>query len=896
MRNIEKALLDINDNIDKNLEKINEEERGFFSQNILNALRNYVEHIALLIYSEGKDIDISYENIKKAIKHIKSKGEFKFLNDFHYFLQIVASHYTVDKESAERLMLKYYEYLLKIKAFLKEKFHLDVLKNISKFPINIDTTIIEYHKKIVEKINRQGSTKNERYYIQKIKPFFIENKVYYEVTFTMAKDNVSKFDRLIAYTKHDIPLNYAVKLWLRDDSISILGKDIPIKIIEKWEVSIRQCELENFAKIFGFSLNIKSSEYKNLMDFLTKTNYNFVDLITTDNYEDLKTEFCLHGNFIKVLDKSRELVINNSPGSNIIRYLLYGLRNKIIKEQYNVNDCGDLSNLKLKYGCIPFDQMPFCTSLVNHNPPLSDLFDCLDTNEREHEFLARVILNNTEIKGQLYTKKNEIEHLGNIDELVKKHNSLLYKRHRQKRSINIEGDILYISGYESDTIEIIDKIKKLSEAGIKGYKEYVQNWLSNNQSSVDCEQKKEILISLFEKTRVAIIYGAAGTGKSTLINHISQIFNEQNKLYLAVTNSAVDNLKRKVKAANSNFSTITKFLLKNGNSDYDLLFIDECSTVSNLEMIEILNKANFKLLILVGDDYQIESIRFGNWFAIIRHFLSPECIFELKKPYRTKNEKLLNLWEKVRNLDSDILEHLVKEGYTKTLDQSIFSDIKEEDEIVLALNYDGFYGINNLNSILQANNKNQPVYWGDKIFKVGDPILFNETKRFGPAIYNNLKGKIVNIKVISDKIQKIQFDIEVYKSINELEIKDCELIKILQNGHSIIRFSVNKHKSTDEEDDESASDVIPFQIAYAVSIHKAQGLEYDSVKIVISSEVDELITHNIFYTAITRVREKLKIYWTPETEKKVLSKISKRDIGRDLSILKSKIGVKDAKP
>jgi ATP-dependent exoDNAse (exonuclease V) alpha subunit len=367
-------------------------------------------------------------------------------------------------------------------------------------------------------------------------------------------------------------------------------------------------------------------------------------------------------------------------------------------------------------------------------------------------------------------------------------------------------------------------------------------------------------------------------------------------LYLAVTNSAVDNLKRKVKAANSNFSTITKFLLKNGNSDYDLLFIDECSTVSNLEMIEILNKANFKLLILVGDDYQIESIRFGNWFAIIRHFLSPECIFELKKPYRTKNEKLLNLWEKVRNLDSDILEHLVKEGYTKTLDQSIFSDIKEEDEIVLALNYDGFYGINNLNSILQANNKNQPVYWGDKIFKVGDPILFNETKRFGPAIYNNLKGKIVNIKVISDKIQKIQFDIEVYKSINELEIKDCELIKILQNGHSIIRFSVNKHKSTDEEDDESASDVIPFQIAYAVSIHKAQGLEYDSVKIVISSEVDELITHNIFYTAITRVREKLKIYWTPETEKKVLSKISKRDIGRDLSILKSKIGVKDAKP
>jgi len=42
---------------------------------------------------------------------------------------------------------------------------------------------------------------------------------------------------------------------------------------------------------------------------------------------------------------------------------------------------------------------------------------------------------------------------------------------------------------------------------------------------------------------------------------------------------------------------------------------------------------------------------------------------------------------------------------------------------------------------------------------------------------------------------------------------------------------------------------------HAVSIHKAQGLEYDSVKIVITDEVEELVTHNIFYTAITRARE-----------------------------------------
>lgn len=43
---------------------------------------------------------------------------------------------------------------------------------------------------------------------------------------------------------------------------------------------------------------------------------------------------------------------------------------------------------------------------------------------------------------------------------------------------------------------------------------------------------------------------------------------------------------------------------------------------------------------------------------------------------------------------------------------------------------------------------------------------------------------------------------------------------------------------------------IPFQVAYAISIHKAQGLEYESVKVVITSETEEMVSHNIFYTAI----------------------------------------------
>ena len=79
--------------------------------------------------------------------------------------------------------------------------------------------------------------------------------------------------------------------------------------------------------------------------------------------------------------------------------------------------------------------------------------------------------------------------------------------------------------------------------------------------------------------------------------------------------------------------------------------------------------------------------------------------------------------------------------------------------------------------------------------------------------------------------------------------------------------------------------IVTFQIAYAVSIHKAQGLEYNSVKIIITDEVEERITHNIFYTAITRAREKLKIYWTPEVEEKVLNRIKPKDVSADVEIL-----------
>lgn len=175
---IDKKILIIDNAICRHIDTYGTFSRGEISQDILSQLRNFVEHIMLKFYANGQDIENSYENICKAIDFVKSRGDLKVLRRFHDYLQIVASHYTLDEENSERLMLKYYEYLLKIKKLLYEKFSLEVLSNLDKFPLNNNSTLQEYYEKIAKKIEKHTIKKvenSEKYYIQKIKPFLLIN-------------------------------------------------------------------------------------------------------------------------------------------------------------------------------------------------------------------------------------------------------------------------------------------------------------------------------------------------------------------------------------------------------------------------------------------------------------------------------------------------------------------------------------------------------------------------------------------------------------------------------------------------------------------------------------------------------------------------------------------------
>ena len=169
-------------------------------------------------------------------------------------------------------------------------------------------------------------------------------------------------------------------------------------------------------------------------------------------------------------------------------------------------------------------------------------------------------------------------------------------------------------------------------------------------------------------------------------------------------------------------------------------------------------------LVLSGDIFQIESIDFGNWFYYAKDIISTKgSNIELLHTWRTDKEELNSLWDEVREKRPIITEKLSMDGpFSEDLGKGIFD--LEDDEVVLCLNYDGKFGLNNMNQYFQnANTKSEEFSWAEWIFKIGDRIIFLDTRR-SSLLYNNLKGTIVNIvKTVSSIVFTI--DIKIHRLI-----------------------------------------------------------------------------------------------------------------------------------
>lgn len=904
MRNLSDVLNKMNTELEENLSKFTRENRAEVSKNILEPLRHFVEAISLylLMKEKGELLNYNYDRIQEALRFIKNNPDTFFLYKFHFMLQGSISHYYEDEDISERLMLKYYEYLIELKKYLRKHLGINILKNIYKFQVYQDPKFLEYYEAITDAVDKIPIEKGslfygDRYYVQKVNQILVKNDIYYEITLSAVNDFATKYDRMIVYSKVKIYENYAVNIKYVRRKALILGKPMPINILTSWMVSVRPCEFENFMKLFGINEEVRtdSKEYANLMGFITKHRLNLVDFVKLDKdvYELNKTKILEDVKKVKIfncLDKCRDLIVSNAPGANILSCLLLRLNNNIIKAQRDTRPNRKLSDLYIQYGAISFDEMPFNTSLIGHPIKVTDLFQCIDVEGHEYEFLARRLVANVEKEATLYTSIENLKNFENVDDLIEKYNQKVYSGHPGRKIYKLYNN-LYIQKYEDDILTIINKFKDFSSSGIDNYCEDFHSWYEKEgKIKIDSEEKLNKLKRLFEKTRLALVYGPAGIGKTYFVNHIADFYKEKSLLFLSQTNTAVNNLKNRIDDNNNfKFETIYQFINNEMRINYDILVIDECSIVSNEDMSSILTKIECNQVIAVGDVYQIEAISFGNWFNLARYFVPNYCITDLSDTHRTNDEELLKLWENVRTLQCNIQEAIDRNGFSSDLNDGIFEP-ESKDEIILCLNYDGLYGINNVNRFLQENNPNKPIYWDVWTFKIDDPILFNKTERFDGLVYNNMKGIIVGID--KDDLW-IDFQVKINVDLtSELEFyhKNFEIISA-KDGESIIKFRVTKIKTTDY-DDEDADNIIPFQIAYATSIHKSQGLEYDSVKIVITHDVEEKISHNVFYTAITRTKRLLKIYWTPETEKITIARFKSSFNVRDAKLLANKYNLK----
>lgn len=896
MNEFDREILNVDKVICDNIDKREALGIKLLSQNIISQLRNFVEAIVLKIYSFTHETKVSYDEKKKALKYIKTRDDLAFLRKFHSSLQVTASHSTMEPDAAARMMWNYLEFMYECRSYVKREFGLDVLHNLDELELTNDDNLAEYYKKIAQVLERNPTGKiskypTDRFYIIKKRPFRYGGEMYYELTISNTYGAARKTDRLIVFTKLNIPDYYSVHLEFVKEKIEIIGHSMEIMIVVVFFVSIRPCELNCFNSFLGYTTNVTTthSEYRRLMAYLTETGINLTDFLAMSDikFRDTAKYICNGANVTPIftsLKTCREYM--GKPGFNVLTYLLYSLNYNVLQDQYNREKNSELSGLYLKYGCIPFEIMPYFNNLPNHPTSLYDLLNCIDPTGHEHEILGRFIRYNTEINAKLYTPVKELDRFKNIDDLIARYNQNVYYKHKPDSCLAFENGFVYLKGYESNTIKIIQGIVSLTEKGIEGYRASVEAWLDETKYNIDSPEKLKHLENMFENSQVALIYGSAGTGKSTMVKHISAFFADKNRLYLANTHTAVDNLRRIVGGVPNQFSTIKK-CLSNDKASCDILIIDECSTVSNVDMVEILGHVSFKLLVLVGDIYQIESIKFGNWFTIAKEFVPKSAICELTYVHRSSDSDLKQLWDSVRKLDDKMLSLLESKNYCSAPDGSIFEKEKYTDEIILCLNYDGLYGINNVNRFLQEEREYKCVEYNFERYKVGDPIIFTENSRFGDLLYNNLKGVILDIQ---EEDKQIKFTIEVDKTLNGFDVDGypLKLEPPIHEKKSVVSFYVGKTVIKDDED-RRAESIVPFKVAYAVSIHKAQGLEYDSVKIIITDEVGDRISHNVFYTAITRAKSKLKIYWSAEAEKKILEDMHFMFNKEDAAILRKKI-------
>ena len=383
------------------------------------------------------------------------------------------------------------------------------------------------------------------------------------------------------------------------------------------------------------------------------------------------------------------------------------------------------------------------------------------------------------------------------------------------------------------------------------------------------EQKKAILDSICKN--LLIITGGPGTGKTTIMKGIVELYKEVHKLsYESLTNKVQllaptgRAAKRMSDATLMPASTIHRFLKwqKDTNkfqvneyhkSKVEVIILDEASMVDTLLLASLLRgiSANCKV-ILVGDSYQLPSVGPGQ---VLHDLISSSMlpVVELRELYRQgKDSNILTFAYGVRN--GDVLDTVfnVDEDLTfiecgdddvisNLMDVSAtFKDLSYKNFQILAPMYKTRHGIDIINQQLQnifnpKDKSKREIVVGDVIFREGDKVI-ELTNMPDENVYNGDIGIIS--QVVTQPAKKIVIDFD---------------------GNEVTFNATNFNK---------------FRLAYAISIHKAQGSEFDVVVMPIVEGYRKMLYRKLVYTGITRSKKMLYLIGTKNALRQAVNNTS----------------------
>ncbi len=450
----------------------------------------------------------------------------------------------------------------------------------------------------------------------------------------------------------------------------------------------------------------------------------------------------------------------------------------------------------------------------------------------------------------------------NYDEEITKENLTYYLiQLNSMGKIIIDSDKYILIDYykfENYVAEQVYEISSKEDAKVDDIELKIDKLESYFNINYNEEQKRAIKQSLIKN--FSIITGGPGTGKTTIIKGIVQLYKiisgysyeklEEKLVLLAPTGRAA---KRMSESCNFPASTIHRYLRwnketnefgynSNNKAPCEFVIIDETSMI-DIELLYNFFKAiktNVKL-VFIGDYNQLESVGPGN---ILKDLIDSQMIntIFLKEIYRQDQNSYITelayeinygeLTESFLNKKDDYNfigcddENILKTTCIlakKAIDKGY--DIKNVQ--VLAPVYKGINGIDNLNKTLQkifnpkSDEKNE-TYDGNVIYRENDKVLQLENMP-DDNVFNG--------------------DIGFIEKINGSEIT--------------VNFDGNKVKYTPKE-------YKSIKHGYAISIHKAQGSEFEIVLMPITNAYKMMLYRKIIYTGITRAKKSLMLIGNPK--------------------------------